>query len=81
MSVYKDKQDGTYVPNSVGSAFKERTEEDKELIHNLLCHFSKRQNTSSKKVNICLSLHHISDVVQKMETFLWFTSCVKARPV
>uniref|UniRef100_A0A3B3BJJ2 ATP-dependent RNA helicase TDRD9 n=1 Tax=Oryzias melastigma TaxID=30732 RepID=A0A3B3BJJ2_ORYME len=52
MSVYKDKQDGTYVPNSVGSAFKERTEEDKELIHNLLCHFSKRQNTSSKKLQL-----------------------------
>uniref|UniRef100_A0A3P9KJB0 ATP-dependent RNA helicase TDRD9 n=1 Tax=Oryzias latipes TaxID=8090 RepID=A0A3P9KJB0_ORYLA len=46
MSVYQDKQNGKYVPNSVGGSWKERMEEDKELIHSLLCHFSKRQNIS-----------------------------------
>uniref|UniRef100_A0A3P9M1E0 RNA helicase n=1 Tax=Oryzias latipes TaxID=8090 RepID=A0A3P9M1E0_ORYLA len=50
MSVYQDKQNGKYVPNSVGGSWKERMEEDKELIHSLLCHFSKRQNISSNKV-------------------------------
>uniref|UniRef100_A0A8C7XDM4 ATP-dependent RNA helicase TDRD9 n=1 Tax=Oryzias sinensis TaxID=183150 RepID=A0A8C7XDM4_9TELE len=52
MSVYQDKQNGKYVPNSVGGSWKERMEEDKELIHSLLCHFSKRQNISSNKVQL-----------------------------
>uniref|UniRef100_A0A3B5A8K9 RNA helicase n=1 Tax=Stegastes partitus TaxID=144197 RepID=A0A3B5A8K9_9TELE len=41
MSLYKEKNEGTYVPNSAGSSWKERKKEEKELIDCLLAHFSK----------------------------------------
>uniref|UniRef100_A0AAQ5XR48 ATP-dependent RNA helicase TDRD9 n=1 Tax=Amphiprion ocellaris TaxID=80972 RepID=A0AAQ5XR48_AMPOC len=41
MSLYKDKEDGTYVPDSVSSSWKDRKKEEKEIIDSLLAHFSK----------------------------------------
>uniref|UniRef100_A0AAQ5X687 ATP-dependent RNA helicase TDRD9 n=1 Tax=Amphiprion ocellaris TaxID=80972 RepID=A0AAQ5X687_AMPOC len=36
MSLYKDKEDGTYVPDSVSSSWKDRKKEEKEIIDSLL---------------------------------------------
>lgn len=41
MSIYKDKEAGSYVPNSASSSWKDRKREEKELIDTLLDHFSK----------------------------------------
>lgn len=41
MSLYKDMETGTYVPNAASSSWKDRKKEEKQLIDNLLAHFSK----------------------------------------
>ncbi|XP_029316166.1 LOW QUALITY PROTEIN: ATP-dependent RNA helicase TDRD9 [Cottoperca gobio] len=53
MSLYKDMERGTYVPNAVSSSWKDRKKEEKELIDKLLAHFSKsRQSHSKTKVHL-----------------------------
>ncbi|KAM4625880.1 ATP-dependent RNA helicase TDRD9 [Polymixia lowei] len=41
VSLYKDIEDGTYVPNTTSGSWKERKEEEKQLIDSLLSYFSK----------------------------------------
>ncbi|XP_051801542.1 ATP-dependent RNA helicase TDRD9 [Acanthochromis polyacanthus] len=41
MTLYKDKEEGTYVPDSASSSWKEGKKEEKEIIDSLLAHFSK----------------------------------------
>uniref|UniRef100_A0A8C2ZEN8 ATP-dependent RNA helicase TDRD9 n=1 Tax=Cyclopterus lumpus TaxID=8103 RepID=A0A8C2ZEN8_CYCLU len=48
MSLYKDMVEGTYVPNSASSSWKDRKKEEKQLIDNLLAHFSKSRPSQSK---------------------------------
>ncbi|XP_060919687.1 ATP-dependent RNA helicase TDRD9 [Labrus mixtus] len=53
ISLYRDMEAGTYVPNSTSSSWKDRKIEEKELIDSLLDHFSKsRQPCSRAKVNL-----------------------------
>uniref|UniRef100_A0A3Q1C9R2 ATP-dependent RNA helicase TDRD9 n=1 Tax=Amphiprion ocellaris TaxID=80972 RepID=A0A3Q1C9R2_AMPOC len=53
MSLYKDKEDGTYVPDSVSSSWKDRKKEEKEIIDSLLAHFSKgSQSYARTKVRL-----------------------------
>ncbi|XP_042356788.1 ATP-dependent RNA helicase TDRD9 [Plectropomus leopardus] len=53
MTLYKDMEKGTYVPNAASSSWKDRKIEEKELIDNLLDHFSKsRQTCSRTKVHL-----------------------------
>ncbi|XP_044023708.1 ATP-dependent RNA helicase TDRD9 isoform X3 [Siniperca chuatsi] len=53
MSLYKDMEMGTYVPNAASSSWKDRKKEEKHLIDNLLAHFSKsRQPYSKTKVHL-----------------------------
>ena len=40
VSVYKDLQEGTFVPNATSSSWKTRKEEERELINSLLQSFS-----------------------------------------
>lgn len=40
MSLYRDMEMGTYVPNSAGSSWSTRKKEEKELIDHLLAHFA-----------------------------------------
>uniref|UniRef100_A0A8C4GVH0 RNA helicase n=1 Tax=Dicentrarchus labrax TaxID=13489 RepID=A0A8C4GVH0_DICLA len=44
----KDMEAGTYVPNTVSSSWKDRKKEEKQLIDNLLAHFSKSSQSFSK---------------------------------
>ncbi|XP_039992620.1 ATP-dependent RNA helicase TDRD9 [Xiphias gladius] len=48
MSLYKDIETGTYVPNTASSSWKDRKKEEKDLIDNLLAHFSKSSQSFSK---------------------------------
>ncbi|XP_061600189.1 ATP-dependent RNA helicase TDRD9 [Cololabis saira] len=48
MSMYEEKEKGTYVPTSYSNAWRERNKEDKELIHSLISHFSKSSQSSLK---------------------------------
>lgn len=41
MSLYRDMETGTYVPNSASSSWNIRKKEEKELIDHLLAHFAK----------------------------------------
>lgn len=41
MSLYKDLETGAYVPNTASSSWNHRKTEEKELIDDLLTHFSK----------------------------------------
>ncbi|XP_014187415.1 ATP-dependent RNA helicase TDRD9 [Haplochromis burtoni] len=53
MSLYKDMEEGTYVPNSVSNTWSNRKKEEKELIDSLLTHFSKQpQSYSRTKVRL-----------------------------
>ncbi|XP_074516874.1 ATP-dependent RNA helicase TDRD9 isoform X1 [Sebastes fasciatus] len=53
MSLYKDMENGTYVPNAASSSWKDRKKEEKQLIDNLLAHFSKsRQSQFKTKVHL-----------------------------
>ncbi|XP_061700234.1 ATP-dependent RNA helicase TDRD9 isoform X2 [Syngnathoides biaculeatus] len=53
ISLYKDIETGMYVPNAVGSSWKDRKKEDKELIDCLLSYFSKSSIPySSAKVRL-----------------------------
>ncbi|XP_059209992.1 ATP-dependent RNA helicase TDRD9 isoform X2 [Centropristis striata] len=53
MCLYKDMEKGTYVANAASSSWNERKKEEKQLIDNLLAHFSKsRQSHSRAKVNL-----------------------------
>ncbi|XP_070776590.1 ATP-dependent RNA helicase TDRD9 [Enoplosus armatus] len=53
MSVYKDMEMGTYVPNTGSSSWQICKKEEKQLIDNLLTHFSKNHQSYSKtKVNL-----------------------------
>ncbi|XP_034432345.1 ATP-dependent RNA helicase TDRD9 isoform X2 [Hippoglossus hippoglossus] len=49
MSLYKDMETGKYVPNSASSSWKDRKKEEKELIDELLAHFSKSNLPISRK--------------------------------
>ena len=49
MSLYKDMETGRYVPNSVSSSWTDRKKEEKELIDELLAHFSKSNLPISRK--------------------------------
>ncbi|XP_028993907.1 ATP-dependent RNA helicase TDRD9 isoform X2 [Betta splendens] len=53
MSLYKDLETGTYVPNSASSSWKDRKKEEKEIIDSLLAHFSKSHQSYSR-TNVCL---------------------------
>lgn len=48
MSLYKDMETGAYVPNSVSSSWKDHKKEEKQLIDNLLAHFSKNSQSYPK---------------------------------
>ncbi|XP_069049211.1 ATP-dependent RNA helicase TDRD9 isoform X2 [Lepisosteus oculatus] len=48
MSLYKDLEEGTFLPNSTGSAWKSRKEEEKQLIDSLLETFSKAPSSCVK---------------------------------
>ncbi|KAF1374862.1 hypothetical protein PFLUV_G00233470 [Perca fluviatilis] len=48
MSLYKDIERGTYVPNAASSSWKDRKKEDKQLIDSLLAQFSKSGQPHSK---------------------------------
>uniref|UniRef100_I3KW58 RNA helicase n=1 Tax=Oreochromis niloticus TaxID=8128 RepID=I3KW58_ORENI len=48
MSLYKDMEEGIYVPNSVSSTWSNRKKEEKELIDSLLTHFSKQSQSYSR---------------------------------
>lgn len=41
MSLYRDMETGTYVPNLASSSWNTRKKEEKELIDHLLAHFAK----------------------------------------
>ncbi|XP_074547476.1 ATP-dependent RNA helicase TDRD9 isoform X2 [Halichoeres trimaculatus] len=46
MSVYRDMEAGSYIPNTAGSSWKDRKREEKELIDSLLDHFSRSRQPS-----------------------------------
>ncbi|XP_031702877.1 ATP-dependent RNA helicase TDRD9 [Anarrhichthys ocellatus] len=48
MSLYKDMESGTYVSNAASSSWKERKKEEKQLVDDLLAHFSKSRQSQSK---------------------------------
>uniref|UniRef100_A0A3B4T453 ATP-dependent RNA helicase TDRD9 n=1 Tax=Seriola dumerili TaxID=41447 RepID=A0A3B4T453_SERDU len=48
MSLYKDMEMGVFVPNAASSSWKDRKKEEKDLIDNLLSHFSKSNQSFSK---------------------------------
>uniref|UniRef100_A0A3Q4GWC5 ATP-dependent RNA helicase TDRD9 n=1 Tax=Neolamprologus brichardi TaxID=32507 RepID=A0A3Q4GWC5_NEOBR len=48
MSLYKDMEEGIYVPNSVSNTWSNRKKEEKELIDSLLTHFSKQSQSYSR---------------------------------
>lgn len=48
MSLYRDMETGTYIPNSAGSSWNARKKEEKELIDHLLDHFAKTRPAYSK---------------------------------
>ncbi|TNM95427.1 hypothetical protein fugu_016510 [Takifugu bimaculatus] len=53
MSLYRDMETGTYIPNSAGRCWDTRKKEEKELIDHLLDHFAKtRQAYSKNKVQL-----------------------------
>ncbi|XP_028294843.1 ATP-dependent RNA helicase TDRD9 [Gouania willdenowi] len=52
MSIYKDKENGRYIPSMIGGSWKQRNEEEKELIDSLFEHFSKCNNYVRKKVRL-----------------------------
>ncbi|XP_029900943.1 ATP-dependent RNA helicase TDRD9 isoform X2 [Myripristis murdjan] len=53
VSLYKDLEEGKYVPNSTSSSWVDRKEEEKRLIDTLITHFSKSPQSYSKtKVNV-----------------------------
>lgn len=49
MSLYRDIETGTYVPDAATGSWKDRKREDKELIDNLLSHFKTNQSYSRTK--------------------------------
>ncbi|KAM8737457.1 ATP-dependent RNA helicase TDRD9 isoform 2-T2 [Acanthopagrus schlegelii] len=53
MSLFKDLETGSYVPNTVSSSWKDRKKEEKELIDHLLSHFSmSRQSFVRTKIHL-----------------------------
>ncbi|XP_041810147.1 ATP-dependent RNA helicase TDRD9 [Chelmon rostratus] len=48
MSLYRDMEMGTYVPNAVSGFWKDCKEKEKQLIDDMLAHFSKSQQSYSK---------------------------------
>ncbi|KAM9842947.1 ATP-dependent RNA helicase TDRD9 [Aulostomus maculatus] len=48
ISLYKDMEAGTYVPNATSSSWKDRKREEKELINSLLTQFSKSRPAFSR---------------------------------
>ncbi|KAM3871276.1 ATP-dependent RNA helicase TDRD9-like [Diretmus argenteus] len=48
LSVYKDLEEGTYMSNSASSSWKDRKEEEKQLIDRLLTYFSKTSQSYPK---------------------------------
>lgn len=48
MSLYKDMETGMYVPDATSSCWKDRKKEEKELIDDLLAHFSRNSQSISK---------------------------------
>lgn len=48
MSLYRDMETGTYIPNSAGRCWDTRKKEEKELIDHLLDHFAKTRQAYSK---------------------------------
>ncbi|XP_029973303.1 ATP-dependent RNA helicase TDRD9 [Salarias fasciatus] len=52
MSLYKDLEDGSYVPNTASNSAKARTAEAKEIIDSLLARFSKSNSLSRTKVRL-----------------------------
>ncbi|XP_071383843.1 ATP-dependent RNA helicase TDRD9 [Centroberyx affinis] len=48
VSLYKDLEKGTYIPNATSSSWKDRKVEEKQLIDSLLTYFSKSSQSSPK---------------------------------
>lgn len=48
MSLYKDVETGTYVPDTASSSWKDRKKEEQRLIDDLLVHFSKSSQFNPK---------------------------------
>lgn len=48
MSLYKDVETGTYVPDAASSSWKDRNKEEQQLIDDLLVHFSKSSQAYPK---------------------------------
>ncbi|KAF7662633.1 hypothetical protein LDENG_00231020, partial [Lucifuga dentata] len=53
VSLYRDMEKGTYAPNVISSSWQNRKKDEKQLIDNLVAHFSKSpQSYSKKKVSV-----------------------------
>lgn len=48
VSLYKDVEMGTFVPNSISGIWQDRRREDNQLINSLLAHFSKSNRGRAK---------------------------------
>lgn len=57
MTLYKDMETGRYVPNSGGSSWSGRKEEEKQLIDNLLNEFSWNRHPYSKTRARCTAAY------------------------
>lgn len=49
MSLSRDMEMGTYVPNSAGSSWSTRKKEEKELVDHLLVHFAEERQAYHKR--------------------------------
>lgn len=48
MSLFKDLETGSYVPNTVSNSWRDRKKEEKVLIDHLLSHFSMSRQSYAK---------------------------------
>ncbi|XP_062326188.1 ATP-dependent RNA helicase TDRD9 isoform X1 [Osmerus eperlanus] len=60
VSLYKDIQEGTYVPNATSSSWKTRKEEERELINSLLQSFSQSSPRTKARVHGPASPHRVN---------------------
>lgn len=63
MSLYKDMAMGTYVPNTASSSWKDRKKEEKQLIDDLLAHFSRSRQSYSKTKARYTASHRVFHII------------------
>ncbi|XP_028251594.1 ATP-dependent RNA helicase TDRD9 [Parambassis ranga] len=83
ITLYKDMEKGTYVPNFASGSWKDRKKEEKELINRLLGHFNKSCTPFSKtKVSLRgpYTPHNISFIGMNHKTY-YKTVCVERRSI